>query len=615
MMWRSESAEYLAVVRVAWGLLILYEFFKMWEGHLPWDYPATTAHNFGQLHYRFFTAPYHSVYHYAEAWLPGLQTPEWMRFFTSLWAVCGVAVVLGIYYHLAMAVFLALFTYHYLLAQEYYLNHQYLFIVITGLLTLLPAAQQWSVSALVHRWQTGETLSSGRVPRWMRMALVVLLDIVYLMGGFQKMNVDWLRAEPLLAWLPCAKTAPYICALLHGNWWYPYIMSYGGLAFDLSVPFLLHSRRWLPLGLLLSLAFHIHNYLQFSIGAFPWMCLALTSLYLPPDWPSRIWTAVPHWPCDQGKPGPKPEEKAEPEPKPEPEPEEESYTWWWYVIFALCLLIVLSQVAIPLRVSLLPSVYPTDPAWSDEGHMFSWRMKLRDRQVRGNFVLRDSCTNSAIVYHPLDCTRWNRQYDQQGKVIRDGIPLVSSRTWKKIRTRPDMLQRFSRSLGAFFERYLMQTAPGPREDCHVSVYGNFEASINRRPWTRLVDRSLDLADLGLSTWASDWLRPEPAMPGFYRYQYPWVFAPALLGLAEDNPCYPWHYNMADDTVRSYGDDACSIWWYLEGGQEAWFTGSPLLRLWETWAHGKFEDTVRAHSAVPVPELMPVMEEEADEECR
>lgn len=614
-LWKAESAEYLAVARIACGLVMLYEFYKMWQGRLPGD-PRTITHNFGQLQHRFFAAPYHSVYYYVSDWLPRLQTPEWMRFFTGLWAVCGAAVVLGLYYHLAIATFTALFAYHYLLGQEHYLNHQYLFLVICAVMALLPANGIWSLDALLHRWKTGQSLlPTGRVPRWMRLVLVLLLDITYIYGGYQKVNVDWLRAEPLFAWLPCRKIPDAVCTLLHGNWWYPYVMSYGGLVYDIAIPFILHSSRWLPLGLLLSLIFHLHNYLQFNIGVFPWMCLAFTTLYLPPDWPSRWWELVPRWPY----------EDTVPDRHVSFEDTEKSarvsgmrYCWWWRAVFTLCLAMAVVQVTVPLRSSL----YPTDPAWTDEGHMFSWRMKLRDRQTQGTFILHDLCSDTKTVYDPMNCTLWNQQYDERGRITRPGTPLLSTRAWKKVRTRPDMLQVFSRSLGAFFERHferldkLATQGRGAREGCHVAVYGDFIMSLNRRPWAHIVDPDLDLADPELSNWVSDWMLPEPDMPGFYRHQYPWVFWPALVGLAKDNPCTPWHYDMADDSVRSYPDATCLRWWYKNGGREEWFSMHWLhpLRIWDTWIHRKFEDVQNADRPHQDDQVW-VPAEEGDEEVR
>ena len=64
-----------------------------------------------------------------------------------------------------------------------------------------------------------------------------------------------------------------------------YLISYGGLLFDLLIVPLLLWRRTRPLAFLVALAFHLTNWYLFNIGIFPWLMIAATLLFFPPSWP------------------------------------------------------------------------------------------------------------------------------------------------------------------------------------------------------------------------------------------------------------------------------------------------------------------------------------------
>ena len=85
---------------------------------------------------------------------------------------------------------------------------------------------------------------------------------------------------------PCAGF-PLIGPLFTDEW-VVYLFAYGGLLLDLlAVPALLW-RRTRPLMFALVTSFHLMNDRLFSIGIFPWLALAATTLFFPPDWPRRL---------------------------------------------------------------------------------------------------------------------------------------------------------------------------------------------------------------------------------------------------------------------------------------------------------------------------------------
>jgi vitamin K-dependent gamma-carboxylase len=147
-----------------------------------------------------------------------------------------------------------------------------------------------------------------------------------------------------------------------------YFMSYGGIAYDLMVGPLLLFRRTLKLGLLSTLFFHLSNKAVFNIGIFPWLMIASTTLFFSPEWPRRLIDNVflrrPYRFENRRK-----------------------ASFWTTKIFKLSnkqklalaafALFMAFWVLFPLRHYIL---YKGDVVWNEQGHNYSWRMKLRDKQ-------------------------------------------------------------------------------------------------------------------------------------------------------------------------------------------------------------------------------------------
>jgi vitamin K-dependent gamma-carboxylase len=78
------------------------------------------------------------------------------------------------------------------------------------------------------------------------------------------------------------------------------------------------------------------------------------------------------------------------------------------------------EMIVPLRHFL----HPGDVSWTEEGHRFSWHMKLRDKEGTARFFVTDRHTNAAWEIDPFTYLA-PHQFDE----------MVS---------RPDMLYQFSR---------------------------------------------------------------------------------------------------------------------------------------------------------------------------
>ena len=109
------------------------------------------------------------------------------------------------------------------------------------------------------------------------------------------------------------------------------------------------------------------------------------------------------------------------------------------------------QILLPLRHWL----YPGDVAWTEEGHRFSWRMKLRDKQGTVAFLITDPETAN-----PGTAAR--------ATTFRAG-------SMREMLLAPDMLQQFAHYLAD------QETQPG---HARVEVRVDAEVSLNGRRLSR-----------------------------------------------------------------------------------------------------------------------------------
>ncbi len=390
-----------------------------------------------------------------------------------MYAVFGVmvassaAICIGAHYRLSCLLFFLSHTYVFLVAAEYYLNHAYLISTVAFLLAFIPCHLALSIDAV-----RVEGLHRKTVPRWAYLLPIAMMTLVYVYGSIAKMNADWLAGEPVRHWIADrAETAIAPIAELLRSEVAVMFVSINGMLFDLFiVPMLLWKRtRMLAVGL--SICFHLTNHYLFNIGVFPWFSMAMTTLFFAPDWPRRIPFGVGDELSERidNVASASDDEGDEPtdEPPPSRPPEKEQRR-----TAGLLVAVVALHALLPLRHYL----YPGDVAWNEEGHMFSWRMKLRNK--RGRFSLRvvDKATGNEWTVYP----------DTQ----------LTGRQYRKAATRPDLMIYYVHYLRDAYKRDM---------NMDVAIYADAFVSLNYRPEQRFVDPEVDLAAeeakvIGENTW-------------------------------------------------------------------------------------------------------------------
>ncbi|MSP25256.1 MAG: vitamin K-dependent gamma-carboxylase [Myxococcales bacterium] len=426
----------LVVFRIVFGLLMAFETLRYLA--LGWvrDY---------------YTVPSVLLKYLGFWWLKTPSAPVVYAVF-ALMTVAALGIALGAFYRLSVALFLVTHTYAFLLAGELYLNHAYLLSLVALLLLFAPAHRAVSVDA-----QRDPSLYARSIEAWPVLLVTGLVSLVYVFGGVAKFNLDWLAGEPIRHWLQdAAQEMPSIAPVLTSELAVNAIV-FGGLAFDLTIVPLIVWRRTRALGVVLSVAFHVTNALIFHIGVFPWFMLAVTSLYCSPRWPYRMpvfgpelsqWLAAPR--------------------------HLRTGTTARAAIAAFALVFFTVQLLVPLRHWL----YRGDVAWTEEGHFFSWRMKLRDKRGRVSFRVRAADTGES----------WH--VDLKGELTGDQL--------LKLASKPDFVLFYAHLLRDRYRRSLGRD---------VEVYADAFASLNYRPEQRFIDPAIDLASVTPSLAPSPWILP------------------------------------------------------------------------------------------------------------
>lgn len=177
-----------------------------------------------------------------------------------------------------------------------------------------------------------------------------------------------------------------------------YFLCYSGLVFDLLVGPMLLWRPTLMLAIALSVVFHLTNHFIFKIGIFPWVMLASVTLFLPPAWPRWVIAKLYHRrpyvfaESEDGNMGATTNEHSTTKPI--------RVSTRRVFVMLIIAAFVMFWILFPMRHILYegmkelyigkphpnfnwPSVHQGDVVWNEQGHTFSWRMKLRTKRCSG----------------------------------------------------------------------------------------------------------------------------------------------------------------------------------------------------------------------------------------
>jgi vitamin K-dependent gamma-carboxylase len=341
-------------------------------------------------------------------------------------------------------------THFFLVDRTNYQNHYYLLMLLTWLSLFLPLHQFWSIDSrfdVVERRQY--------VPRGALLLVQFHAALPYVFGGISKFDADWLSGRPMQFLLMQRFGLGHddLIAVFGGQ-----LLAWGGLLFDLLiVPGLLwHPTRLLAWGLLLT--FHFTNAWLFPIHVFPWFMIALSTVFLPADWPLITLRRLGGTPVESSA---------------IPASTVSAPRASRLITAAVCIY-CLFHCLWPLR----SFVYGDVTGWTERGHYFAWRMMLRGKATGVRYYLTD----------PVEGETW----------VADISRLLNSEQSARFATDPEMILQLGRTLAD-----LEQRRSGVRPIVQVLALSSFNG---RRPQL-LIDPEVNLAAEPLWPRRRSWIRP------------------------------------------------------------------------------------------------------------
>ena len=380
-----------------------------------------------------------------------------MHLQTILMGFAALGLMLGYRTRLSALIFLMTYTHLWLIDASNFNNHFYLISLLAAFFCITGANACWSLDNLRE-----PPRGAGWVPRWNIWLFRFQFVVVYFYGGIAKINGDWLRGEPLRNWLTRRAEGTLLESMLVTEGAVDFF-AYGGLLFDLSIGFLLLFRKTRLPAVAMLVFFHCTNSWLFKIDVFPWLALAATVIFFEPESPRR-WL---HFAGIHVSPPPA-------------RPNWAPGVWHRAAIVAGLVVFAAVQLAVPLR----HFFYKGSVNWTDEGHAFSWHMKMSHRVASTTFEVRDPDTGQT----------WTLGSREQ---LQDLTP----RQRLEMIARPHFILQYAHYLA---EKYRGQGVKQPEVRARSIV------SLNGRPLQPLIDPAVDLAAEIDSPWESpDWVLPLP----------------------------------------------------------------------------------------------------------
>ena len=416
-LYKPTSALPLGLFRVFWGVVMVFHFYKL-------------ASKSGKVLY--LDTVFHFKYPFFE-WVKVLSPSGMMAVF-YLGIIASLLMLLGFYYKTSAKFLFLLYAYVFFLDVSYWNNHYYAYLLINGFFVITDAHKAYSIDK--KRLELDDY-----IPRWQLLLFQFQILIIYFYGGLSKLqNKDWME-----------NVSGYSLLKNNLNWDKQYlyltslIITYGGLLYDLLLPFFLKWRKAIWWCFPFILLFNISNMIFFSIGTFPFAMIASFVLFIP---------AV-HFTKFLKKKAKKTHYVTK------------TTAFQKQITLFFITTYVVFQLVFPFRSWFIKG----NVFWTGEGKLFSWHMmSSSNRTYSNNFLLKE--------------------YDDNGNFTQEtalnASKYLNYKQLKTLAALPTMLPQFANFIKKESELAGFK---------NVQVFGDIYQSKNYRANHKMVDPSIDLSNL------------------------------------------------------------------------------------------------------------------------
>ena len=435
---KHTDAQPLSVFRIFFGLMMFISIIRFWSK--------------GWIETLYLKPKFHFSY-YGFDWVKPLG-----EFTYILFIICGLSalfVSIGYKYKFSIITFFLSFTYIELMDKTTYLNHYYFISILSFLMIFLPADKFFSVDNLKRKNYF------AKIPKWTIDCIKILISIVYIYAGLAKINSDWLlKAMPLKIWLPSKYDIPIIGDYLLQQEWVHYLMSWSGMIYDLSIPFLLLYKKTRVFAFILVIIFHLFTAVLFPIGMFPYIMIVASLIFFDSKFHNKIIHLI--------------KLTLSPLKKHNIEKVEKFKYFNSKLITSIVMIFLIIQIIFPFRFVL----YPGNLFWNEEGYRFSWRVMLMEKMGYTTFKIVDGVSNK---YFYVDNKDFLTPFQE-----------------KQMSFQADFIIEYAHFLGNHF------TLQGHK---NIEVYADSFVALNGRRSKRFIDPNINLMKEKRSLKHYSWIIP------------------------------------------------------------------------------------------------------------
>ena len=423
----------LATFRIFFGLMMLFSLIRFWSN--GWIKTLYIDPNF---HFKYFGFNWVS---------------DWGQYTYLLFIICGLSTILitlGMFYRFGMAIFFLSFTYIELIDKTTYLNHYYFISVLALLLLFIPANATFSIDSKIFK------KIKAKVYNYHILSIKGLIFIIYFCAGLAKINSDWLlNAQPLSIWLPSKYDLPILGGFFFEQSWVHYLMSWGGMLYDISIPFFLIQKKTRWPAFVLVIIFHFLTAVLFPIGMFPYIMIVSCLIFFSNEFHEKILLFF----------------KTDLNFKQNTQSNFQFFSKFEFLAISLLLLF---QIIFPFR----HYVYPGELFWHEQGYRFSWRVMLMEKKGYTQFKIVDSISKASFYAKNED--------------------FLTNYQEKQMSFQPDFILEFAHYLGEYYSQKGIE---------NIQVFADSHVALNGRRNQRFIDPKKNLLECERGFKNKSWILP------------------------------------------------------------------------------------------------------------
>ncbi|MEG0695688.1 HTTM domain-containing protein [Algoriella sp.] len=388
-----------------------------------------------------------------------------MIYFYVVMGFLGWFIAFGFAYRFSTIIFALLWSLTYFMQKTSYNNHYYLFMLISWMMTIIPAHHFFSVDSLMF-----PKIKRLTCRNWVPTLFIIQLLIVYTFAAVHKIYPDWFNGvflqmkfeqygELLMFKYNLAGLGKVVSSLEFAQ-----VFAWLGFLFDLLIIPAMLFKKTRGLAIKCAIFFHIFNSAIFGIGIFPFFALAMMIFFYDPVKIQEMIFPKKSFMMDRS--------------------DEDNLLTTRRVMFSYLLCFyVIWQVYLPVRHFFIPG----NVFWTEEGHRLSWRMMLRNKA--GEIEV--------FVAQP--------DPKKKGKFLkREKVKLDDYLTYKqisKMAVSPDMMWQFARFVKHDYNE------KGIKD---VKVFVDAKVSVNGSDYYQFTNPNYNL---GFTTWSyfghQKWIKNQP----------------------------------------------------------------------------------------------------------